>query len=132
MATITEIYKKDIAFKDDLVATDSGDLVTIEGVSNVQDALLRRLITTKGTLVHRPNYGVGIKSFQNAINSFSVRQRLAKEIEDQFEQDSRVEDVSSVAFSTDPSNPSLVSVKVKVKLIGLGEQQLEFNPFGDI
>lgn len=129
MSTEEAVYLRDIAFKGDLVATASGDLDTIAGRQNVHDALLRRLVTAPGSLIHRPDYGVGINRYQNSLGGLETRRRLAALIKDQFERDDRVDEVVAVSFSADDQEPEKTEIKVRVKLVGLGEQAMIFTPF---
>lgn len=130
MALIEERYLKDIAHKKDLVRANNGDLDTIEGTRNLQQALLRRLITTPGSLVHRPEYGVGIKDFQNAPNNLDNQRALALRIKDQFERDFRVESVEGMRFNADDDFPDNVKIFIRIRALGLGEVELPFTPFG--
>lgn len=132
MATIEEVLGRDIAFKSDFVLTPTGDLDTIAGLENLKDALLRRLVTTPGTLIHRPTYGVGIKSYLNGLNSLGAQRQLGISIKEQFELDSRVEKVTSVKITNSDSNPGLVVVEVRIKVVGYQETAIKFVPFGDI
>ena len=132
MASIEEIYGRDIAFKSDLVITPAGDIDTISGIDNVKEALFRRLITSKGSLVHRPDYGVGIKDFQNSPSTLFYQQQLAAKIKEQFELDPRVEKVVGVSIDFDDYSPQIVNIKVRVKLVGYGETAMNFIPFGDV
>lgn len=133
MATIEEFYKRDFAFKSDFVVTASGDLDTVTGLENLKDALYRRLITHPGSLVHRPNYGVGIKDYQNAPGSLAVQRRLALRIQEQFERDPRVEKVTGVSVNVpDSLKPDLFKVTVRVKPAGYDETQMQFIAFGDV
>lgn len=124
---IDEFYRRDIAHVGDFVRTPTGDLATIAGVENVRRALLRRLLTTKGSLVHRPDYGVGIKSFQNGIADSAQKIRLAVILKEQFERDERVEEVLGLTVGVDVEQPEVIRIKTKVKLIGLGEQFFAFG-----
>ena len=132
MATVEENLKKDIAFKSDLVLGPTGDLDTIQGLDNLKEALMRRLITTPGSLIHRPTYGVGIKAYQNAPNTTANQRKLALSIMDQFKEDPRVEAVTSVSVEYKDSTPEIVQVKVSVKVVGYGETTFGFIPFGDV
>jgi phage baseplate assembly protein W len=132
MATAEEIYGKDIAHKSDYIVTPTGDLDTIAGLENVKDALLRRLVTTPGSLIHRPNYGVGIKSYQNAPSSLAYQRELAGKIKEQFELDPRVDEVLGVAVDYDDLEPQKVLIKVRLNLVGYGETAMNFIPFGDV
>lgn len=132
MSTIEEFLKKDIAFKDDFVKTASGDLDVIAGLSNLKDALFRCLITTPGTVIHRLEYGVGIKDFQNSLNSSASQKQLTTRIQEQFEKDFRVERVIGVSVDHKDKTPDLVEVKIRIKVVGYGETLFSFTPFGDV
>lgn len=131
MSSIDEFLKTDLAFKKDLVPTASGDLDVISGMENVKEALFRRLITTPGTLIHRPEYGVNVKQFQGALNSLENQRKLAMSIQEQFEQDERVEKVLGVSIDSKNKTPDMVIVNVRVKIVGYGEASFGFVPFGD-
>lgn len=109
----------------------SGDLQEVSGLANIKQALFNRLVTYPGSLIHRPDYGVGIKDFQNAINNLGNQRNLALRIEEQFKRDIRVQDVLNIRFNVDDDKPDTLRVYVKVVLQGLGEQDLQFIPFGD-
>lgn len=129
---ITDSLKTDIAFVDgDMTLTASGDLGTISGLANLKAALFRRLITTPGSLVHRPQYGVGVGQFQNSLSSFAKQQQLAALIQEQFEQDPRVQEVSSVGIDASDTSPNLTTIKVSVKPVGYSEQTMIFQPFSE-
>ena len=125
-----ETFLQDIAFGSDLAVSSSGDLQSATGFANIKQQLLHRLITQPGTLIHRPDYGVGIKDFQNAVNSISNQRALALRIEEQFKQDIRVNDVLNVSVDAADSRPEQVTIKIKVLLVGLGEVDLSYKPFG--
>jgi phage baseplate assembly protein W len=131
MASILEFYKKDLAFKGDYVKTASGDLDTVQGIANVSQALYNRLITVKGTLIHRPDYGVGIKNFQNSISSLDTQRQLASSINEQFTRDPRVEKILGVSINYKDKTPEMVEISIKVRLVGYGDQSLSFLPFED-
>lgn len=130
MANIDETFLEDIAFGSDLAISPSGDVQTATGIANIKQQLLHRLITQPGSLIHRPDYGVGVKDFLNGINSISNQRALAVRIEEQFKRDIRVDDVLNVAVNSDDSRPELVIISIKVLLVGLGEVDLTFKPFG--
>lgn len=126
------VYGKDMAFFDDFVVTDTGDFDTVEGLENVKQALWRRLITTPGSVIHRPDYGVGIKNYQNSINSLARQREISLKIKEQFELDERVESVTGISFSTVDNYPDKLIINVKVKIIGFTEQTVSFAPFEDV
>lgn len=127
MANIEEHLLTDIAHDKDLKRAADGDLDKISGLANLKSALLRRLVTTPGALAHRPNYGVGIKDFQNAPNSLDNQRSLALRVKEQFEQDFRVKEVTGLRFDTEDDDPSKTVVVVKVKVAGYEEVELGFQ-----
>jgi len=131
VSTAAEVYGKDIAFQGDFIPTATGDLDTVEGLENVKEALMRRLLTVPGTLVHRPDYGVGIKQYQNTLNSLDARRRLASRIMEEFKKDPRVESVTGVSFTIADDYSGRVEISVRIKLAGYDEQTLSFISFGE-
>lgn len=121
MATIDELYLTDILHKKDMQVTPQGDIALISGKDNVVDAIIRRIITTKGSIVHRPNYGVGLKRLQNAINSVQKQLELAEDIRVQLADEERVETVKEISVSVDDNNPERLRVFVRADLVGFGE-----------
>jgi phage baseplate assembly protein W len=131
MASLNEVLGTDIVHKSDLLRSPLGDLDRISGLENMKMALFHRLVTSPGALAHRPNYGVGIKDYQNAPGSLSVYRRLAQRIQDQFVQDPRVQAVSGVRISTEDATPNLIQLIVRVKIVGYEETELKFTPFSE-
>lgn len=130
MAELEEFYLTDLQFTGDLVKADNGDLADISGLANLKQALLHRLITQKGSLIHRPDYGVGIKQYQNAVGSLAVQQKIAANIDEQFRQDFRVLDVTGVSIEQDANNSGLFKIVVTVTTAGFDEIPMTFIPFG--
>ncbi len=130
MATAEEIYLKDIALITDMQRAPDGDLQSITGLRNLKEALYRRLVATPGTLIHRPDYGVGIKDYLNSVNSLNNQRSLALRVKEQFERDPRVEEVVSLRFEQDSVVPGKFTIFTKVKAVGLGEAELDFAVFG--
>ena len=130
MANIEEFLLTDIAHKSDLLRAADGDLDKITGVKNLKDALFHRLLTYPGSLAHRPDYGVGIKDFQNAPNTIDNQRALALRIKEQFEQDFRVREFSGMRVVINDNDPGNVTIVVRVKINGLEEAEMQFVPFG--
>jgi hypothetical protein len=131
MANITDTYLSDIAFVTDFVKTPNGDLAQINGQTNVDNALFRRLVTVPGSLVHRPDYGVGIQRWQNRLNTLSSQRELANTIQEQFKRDPRVADVFGVLVENKDNLPEHVTITVRVKYVGQDSiSNLKFIPFG--
>lgn len=129
MSNLTDILGTDILHSSDLAAQANGDLATQSGLDNVKNALFHRLMTSPGSLAHRPNYGVGMKDFQNAPGSLTVYRKLAQRIQEQFTLDPRVDEVTGVRITADDQNPSLIVLAVTVKIVGYQESELKFTPF---
>lgn len=129
MADITESLLTDIAHKNDVIRAANGDLDTIKGLANIKEALFRRLMTTPGALAHRPEYGVGIKDYQNAPNSLANQRSLALRVKDQFERDPRVKEVLGLRFDTNDKEPDKTTIIVRVTIAGFEEVELDFQGF---
>lgn len=129
---LEDVLLRDIAYTSlDWKVTAGGDFDTHAGINNLKAALLRRLLTTKGSFVYWGNYGVGLKNYQNATLTLSVQRQLAMDIKEQFELDIRVEEVKSVIITQDPDNTSLITVLVKIDVAGVGDSSLQFEPIGE-
>lgn len=131
MASLAETLGTDILHKSDLQRTATGDLATISGLENLRIALFHRLVTVPGSLVMRPNYGVGVKLYQNAPATLTNQRKLALDIQANLIQDDRVESVESVRFEVDDLTPEKSKIIVKIKVAGLGETEMTFTPFGE-
>ena len=119
----------DLFFNGDFGITKTGDLQEIRGKANLNQALFHRLVTVPGALVHRPDYGVGVKLFQGAISSLENQRDLALRIQDQFQQEDRVDSVTGVSFTPDEAQPDLFIVLVKYNAVAFGEIVDLFDPF---
>lgn len=104
-----------------------GDIIEVSGRENLYQALFHRLMTTQGSLAHQPEYGVGIKSWQNQLGSLDNQRRLALKIKEQFELDDRVEEVSGVSVKQSADNPGSFTVLVSCTAVGYNESTEEFN-----
>jgi len=132
MADVSEFFLLDLVHDEKLKEAANGDLDSITGIKNLHQALLHRLITQPGSLIHRPDYGVGIKDYQNAVGSLATFRKLASVIDEQFRRDFRVEDVRGVDIQQDPVNPGLFKLVVTVSAAGYAELPLTFIPFGGV
>ena len=108
----------------------NGDLDVIDGVANLKEALTRRLLTTPGSLVHRPTYGVGIKDYHNAVGDLENQRTLALRVKEQFEQDDRVDSVEGLRFDILDERPNELRIFIKVNIRGFREVEFDFVPFG--
>lgn len=120
----------DIKYGNDLETTAAGDLCLSTAQRAISQRLYARLITNKGTLVHRPDFGIGIKSYQGKIFSVSTQIDLAKGIEEQFLRDPDVESVDLVSFKDVGGGRFDITVKYKITGSSLVEEQ--FKPFSGV
>jgi hypothetical protein len=127
--SLTDALKTDIFLSGDMGKSAAGDLATTTGLANFKQAMIHRIVTVPGTLVHKPTYGVGIGLYQNGLSSFSKQQKLATNIIDQLKQDPRVASITSVAIDVNDDNPDLTVVKLLIVPVGYTEQQIVFTPF---
>ncbi len=126
----SDLYGKDIAFKSDLVRSATGDLDTIDGLANFKEAIWRRVFTVPGSIIHRPDYGVGLPKFLNSLNSIGNQQKLALKIKEQLEQDPRVEEFLGLRVEQDPDIDGKVVITVRVKPVGYGEINISLDEGG--
>ena len=113
-------------------SSPSGDIELISGLENLKQRLFSRLITTRGTLCHRPDFGVGLLSYVGAISSIDSKRRLASDIKEQLEKDPQVKKVTSVLIEPDDENPSMFEVTYKAEAEGIGEFSSTVNTFKGI
>jgi len=126
---ITQSMGTDISLLGDMRLTAGGDVQLVAGLANLYQALFHRLITVPGSLVYKPNYGIGITRFQNAPNSLPVQQNIASLIQEQFPQDPRVQSVSSVSITSEDGTPQKTIVAVTLTPVGYNEQKMSWTPF---
>lgn len=131
MALIDEIMRTDFAHKRDYSPTATADFDKLTGIENYKNALFHRLVTVKGSLIHRPDYGVGIQLFQNAPTTIGNDRKIASLIQEEFMKDPRTEEVLAVSISRDDKTPENMKIIVRVKPIGYDEALVEFIPFGE-
>ena len=130
MSQIDNFYKIDLLFRSDFIPAPNGDFGLAKGLVNLKQALFHRLITVPGSLVHRPDYGVGVKRWQNDLSTIDKQRELANIIKSQFEQDERVDELLGVRFVNDGNGQFTIYYRVSVSGGKLLEE--ETNPFGEI
>lgn len=131
MSTIDQFYLRDTKFIADFEQNATGDLIETFGLANVKEALIRRFMTVKGALIHRPEYGASIPLYQNAPQTLDTRRKIANEINEQALLDSRVEEVLGVGIQFTDQAPEKTVITVRAKLVGYGEEPITFRPFGE-
>jgi phage baseplate assembly protein W len=129
MSLADDFYLVDINFNNDIKPAPNGDFQLITGINNLRQALFNRLVTVKGSLSHRPLYGVGVQLYQNDVSTLAKQRQIALEIRNQFKQDFRVNDVTGVSFEAMPDGQFTITYKVEAN--GLGTVTDTVNPFGE-
>lgn len=114
---------------DDMSTTPTGDLSTVAGVSNVEAAIIRRILCVPGSLAHRPDYGAGLLSYKNAPLTLPMQQRLARDIRAQLKLETRVQEVKSIAFNYNDNAPDRCVLTLVCVIVGYGEKTVSFTPF---
>ena len=123
--TTAELFGVDVKHKRDLVAKLDGDIDIISGKDNAIEAIFRRVFTTKGSIIHRPDYGVGLPNFQNIENRIDQRLKITEDIRVQMGRDDRVQEVKEVSFIDDVDNPAQFKIRIRANLVGLPDLTLE-------
>lgn len=131
MSRIDDFYKVDLYHNGDFVPAPNGDFSLAKGLTNLRQALLHRLITVPGSLVHRPLYGVGVQLWLNDVGSIGRQRELANAIKEQFEQDPRVEELTGIQV-TNLQNDGTFELIYKVKVSGGQLLEETVNPFGEL
>lgn len=130
MSNINNSLLEDLLHNGDLSASNTGDLLKVKGIENLRQAIYHRLITVKGSIVHRPSYGVGIKLYEGVLSTLEKQRELALSIKEQLELDDRIDSVDGVKFSESEENSSgSFVVKLKVTASGIGQIQEDISPF---
>ena len=120
-----EVFLQDLEFDGDIKNTASGDISRIDSLGNLRQAVIHRLLTVPGTLPLRPEYGVGLKLYQGRLNRLPAQEELMRSIQEQFENDERIDTISSLQVGELSGNPGQVTVRVIVRAVGGQETSVE-------
>ena len=124
MAKIDEYYLTDIAER------VGGDTSLVLGLENRRRALIRRAVTNKGALAHRPNHGGGLKAFQNAPMTLASKERLVNQLAEDWAKDPFVKKINSVKIDQDNYNKIIITARIE--LVGYGEATISFKDFNEV
>lgn len=102
----------------EMTADSYGDLHTVKGIKNLQQALLMRLMTPQGALLHHPDYGSQFHRLLGTLGSPTQLQKIKIELERVIRSDQRVEDVTISDFTFDGN---IINVSLQIKPIGLDQ-----------
>lgn len=102
-----------------LITTDYGTDIRISkvvslssGLRNLQDALIRRLSTARGSLFYDPDYGLDLRLFVNQEINADVLDQIRASLEQQLELDERVKNIDATV-KYDASNFKL-NIRIQV------------------
>lgn len=129
MAKLEESLLTDIKHNGDFELTPGGDIAIVSGVENVRLWVFRTIATSLRSVVHRAGYGVGLKSYHNAINSRDNQRDLALRIEAGLVADPRIVAVNSVTVESPDFNPENLTIGVSAQIRGFGDFETTFKPF---
>lgn len=93
-----------------------GDLTPISGIDNLRESIYRRLVTSPGELIHRPNYGVGIRKFLNRPANESNKRELENLIKMNILNEKRITRINSIKcdWSLD-----VLMIEIRVQVSGV-------------
>lgn len=121
------LFGKDLLHTDELQVGPDGDYITTEGVENLRQAILRRLIVRPGEYKFRPTYGVGIKTYVKKEMTVANLDELKRRIIENLGQDSRIEKVIEVNLQKTTFGTG-TGLKVFVQILAGGREH-RFEPF---
>ena len=125
-------YKRDLKFGNDFGVTSRGDLEQVTGLDNIRQAVFQRLITSPGSIAHRPGYGVGIKNYQNSPMTIATQQEIMLAMQKQFVDDDRIEELEELSITQNRDNPGQVEIKLKVRPRGYDALDIVMIPFDEV
>lgn len=82
-----------------LVADNRGDIQVVQGVDNLRQATITRLLTPKGSLLGHPKYGSDFHNILGSRNTYETLIMLEDEIVSTLKMDSRIDEVAVVNSS---------------------------------
>lgn len=105
-----------VDFGTDFAWTDDFDprMPKVSGLTLLRQALMRRLVTSRGTLFYDPEYGTDMTQFMNAETNPKIVEQAA---ENELLKDERVlgATVTVLRTATSPNQPVQVSLKITVE-----------------
>lgn len=132
MSNINNNFKIDLAFDGDFKSSSSGDLEQISGKDNLKQKIFNKLMTVPGTLLHRPDWGIGITQYQGSVSSIEKQREIALKIKEQLEEEDGILSVKSVSIKNNDPVTGAFEISLKIEAEGVGEIVIEAQPFEDI
>lgn len=116
--------KTDLRLRIDKVGADlivyKGDLETIRDEDNLAQAIIHRLMTSRGELdeLGHPDYGSRLSDLIGEPNDERTRNRARALVLECLAQEARIKEVLSVNVNTDPIDPYSINIEIVVVPIG--------------
>lgn len=117
----------DLYHEDDFALGATGDITLVSGQDNLRQAIYHRLVTVKGSLAHRPDYGVGLKNYLGAPLTPNTQLEIMREIQDQFTREERIDALTGLEFA---ERDGAVIIKLSYRPRGGAERQESFEISG--
>lgn len=86
----------DVQILGDYEKTAVGSVKHITGLDNLREAIYRRVITVPGEVIHRPQYGVGIRKFLNKPCTEANQAELTNLIKLNIRNEERIEKINTI------------------------------------
>lgn len=117
------LFGTDIYFRNDYEITSAGDFLLVSGITNLREAIYRRLLTRPGEYKFVPDYGVGIMSYLKKRSNSDTIDQLRTAIEEQLLRERRIDSVERL--SVDITHDT-VNIGIIIRAAG---RALQFRPF---
>ncbi len=117
------LFGTDIYFRNDYEITSAGDFLTVNGLTNLREAIYRRLITRPGEYKFVPDYGIGINSFIKRRANLETLDQLRTAITEQLLRERRIDAVEHVGIERTDGG---LNVGLIIRAAG---RALRFRPF---
>lgn len=118
---------------DALRTTATGDARTVTGRERLEQAIRRCLVTGRGELLHRPDYGCGIEQQLERLNTPDARALLAGRVRAQILRFPAVKGATVLVRAGvpgDTSRPNAITIEVRVQPVDGADETLLF-PFAE-
>ncbi|MEM1546352.1 MAG: GPW/gp25 family protein [Candidatus Methanomethylicia archaeon] len=115
-----DVLKTDLRLRLDMVGADltvrEGDLETISDEDNLAQAIIHRLMTSRGELTElgHPDYGSRLDELIGEPNNERTRNRAKTLVLECLAQESRIKEIVSVNVNTNPLDPNRIDIEIVV------------------
>lgn len=114
----------------DLDGAAGGDYRSVSLEENMKQAVFNRIITRRGTLLHRPDYGAGLLDFLNTPMTLQRKREMARAIKENVELDPRIQEVSTIAIQEATDGSGRVTLEINYIIQGYGSVTNLFEGVG--